>query len=287
MEKEIVGLPTGFKALDEKLGGLRKGEVVVIASRPSVGKTSLAMNVAECLSLGHDINGIPFVGKSEGRHAVLYFSLEMLSASFAKRMLCSRAHINAWQLERDVIDEAESAAVKVAVADAANEMGQARLYVEDTANLDIEELCKKAKSMKRDNGIELVVVDYLQLCNSKIASEGGRKSELSHVFAHLKLMAKELMVPVVVLVQSFKQIDRDKLPTLSDLRDVAVIEENADIVMFLRRIPPYYDSEIKASEEDVAILDIAKNRKGETGEVKMTFSREFMRFGNAIEGREG
>ena len=147
MEKEIVGLPTGFKALDEKLGGFRKGEVVVITSRPSVGKTSLAMNIAECLSLGHDINGIPFVGKSEGRHAVLYFSLEMSSASFAKRMLCSRAHINAWHLERDVIDEAESATVKVAVADAANEMGQTRLYVEDTANLDIEELCKKAKSM--------------------------------------------------------------------------------------------------------------------------------------------
>ena len=144
MEKEIVGLPTGFKALDEKLGGLRKGEVVVIASRPSVGKTSLAMNVV-----------------------------------------------------------------------------------------------------------------------------------------------KELMVPVVVLVQLFKRFDEAELPTLSDLRDVAVIEENADIVMFLRRIPPYYDSEIKASEEDVAILDIAKNRKGETGEVKMTFSREFMRFGNAIEGREG
>ena len=287
MEKEIVGLPTGFKALDEKLGGLRKGEVVVIASRPSVGKTSLAMNVAECLSLGHDINGIPFVGKRDGRHAVLYFSLEMSSASFAKRMLCSRAHINAWHLERDVIDEAEKAAVEVAVTGAASEIGQARLYIEDTPNMDVEELCKKAKSMKRDNGIELVVVDYLQLCNSKIASEGGRKSELSHAFAHLKLMAKELMVPVVVLVQLFKQIDRDKLPTLSDLRDVAVIEENADIVMFLRRISPYYDSEIKASEEDVAILDIAKNRKGETGEVKMTFSREFMRFGNAIEGREG
>ena len=287
MEKEIVGLPTGFKALDEKLGGLRKGEVVVIASRPSVGKTSLAMNVAECLSLGHDINGIPFVGKSEGRHAVLYFSLEMPSSSFAKRMLCSRAQINAWRLERDMIDEAEKAAVEVAVTGAASEIGQARLYIEDTPNLDVEELCKSAKSMKRDNGIELVVVDYLQLCNSKIASEGGRKSELSHVFAHLKLMAKELMVPVVVLVQLFKQIDRDKLPTLSDLRDVAVIEENADIVMFLHRIPPYYDSEIKASEEDVAILDIAKNRKGETGEVKMTFSREFMRFGNAIEGREG
>lgn len=282
MGKVIDGSPTGFKALDEKLGGLRKGEVVVIASRPSVGKTSLAMNVAECLSLGHDINGIPFVGKSEGRHAVLYFSLEMSSASFAKRMLCSRARINAWRLERDMTDEA----VKVAAARAASELGQARLHIDDTPNLDVEALREKAKSMKRDNGIELVIVDYLQLCNGKTAAPGGRQAKLSHVFADLKLIAMELMVPVVVLVQLLKQIDMDKSPTLSDLHDVADVEKNADVVMLLHRTPPYYGSEVKATEEDVAILDIAKNRKGETGQVKMTFSRGFMRFGNAIKGEE-
>ena len=134
MIKEILGLPTGFKEIDEKLGGLRKGEVVVFASRPSVGKTALAMNIAECLSLGRDINGVPFAGRNEGKHAVLYFSLEMPSASIARRMLYSRAHVNAWHLERDTIDEAETAALKVAVADAVNEFGQARLYIEDTPN---------------------------------------------------------------------------------------------------------------------------------------------------------
>ncbi len=288
MTKEIVGLPTGFKEIDEKLGGLRKGEVVVIASRPSVGKTALAMNIAECLSLGRDINGVPFAGRNEAKHAVLYFSLKMPSASIARRMLYSRAHVNAWHLERDIIDEAEKTTVEVAISHGAEVLKQALLYVVDTPVPDIDDLYQDAVRAKGEKGIELVVIDYLQLYEGKAAAKQGRLEEMADISNRIKTMAKELMVPVVVLVQLPKRIVKEgepkqyNEPKLSDLRDAAAIEESADVVLLLHRPSSYCESGDGAANENLAILNVVKNRHGETGQFNMTFSREFMRFGNII-----
>ena len=278
MTRIIEGLPTGFKALDDKLMGLKNGEVIVVASRPLVGKTTFAMNIAECLSLGCDIHGVPFSGRCAGRRPVLYFSLQMPSASFAKRLLYSRARVDSLWLER--CEMPREAPKITALGEASNELQQALFYVEDTPGPDIEELCKKAKDMKHDHGIELVIVDYLQLCESNAMAQHGRQAELAHISAQLKVMAKELMVPVIVLAQLLKPVGRDALPNLSDLRDAAAIEETADVVMLLHRTPPYFGSATETNQKDFALLNISKNRNGETGEVRMPFSREFLRFDN-------
>lgn len=292
MVKEIVGLPTGFKTLDEKLSGLRKGEVVVIASHPSVGKTALAMNIAECVALGSDVDGVPFVGECAGRHPVLYFSLEIPAECFAKRMLCGYAHLNPWRLESKMIDEADKTAVENTLSHAAEVLKQASLYVVDTPALDIDDLYQKAVCEKREKGIELVVIDYLQLCEGKAVSKQGRLEEMAYISNRIKTMAKELMVPVVVLVQLPKRIVKEgeskqcNEPKLSDFLDAAAMEESADVVLLLHRpsyrLPSYCESNDEAVNENLAILDVTKNRNGETGRIKMAFSREFMRFGNII-----
>ncbi len=280
----IEGLPTGFKYIDEKLLGLKKSEMIVIAARPSVGKTSFAMNIAECVAMGRDINGRPFEGENGRPHPVLIFSLEMDTASLAKRMLCGRAHVSSWRISRNLMAKSEKAEATSALIRAAGELKQAPIFIDDASGLDIADLRARARRMRRQHGIELVVIDYLQLCQCREVSKQGRQIEVSRISGQIKSMAKELQIPVIVLSQlsraNEQRGDKNEVPKLSDLRDSGAIEQDADVVMMLRR-----PSMVRATRDDVntqnlAIVDVAKHRNGETGDVKMNFFRDFVRFGD-------
>jgi replicative DNA helicase len=195
----IEGLPTGFKYIDEKLLGLKKAEMIVIAARPSVGKTSFAMNIAECVALGKDINGKPFEGENNRPHPVMIFSLEMDTTSLAKRMLCGRAHVSAWRIARNLMTRNEKSEATSALMRAAGELSSAPIYIDDASGLDIADLRARARRMKRQHNIELIVIDYLQLCQCREASKQGRQIEVSRISGQIKAMAKELQIPVIVL----------------------------------------------------------------------------------------
>lgn len=280
----IEGLPTGFKYIDEKLLGLKPAEMIVIAARPSVGKTSFAMNIAECVALGADINGRKFEGENGRPHPVLIFSLEMDAESLAKRMLCGRAHVSSWRIARNLMAATEKADATASLIRAAGELKKAPIYIDDASGLDVSDLRARARRMKRQHGIELIVIDYLQLCQCREVSKQGRQIEVSRISGSIKSMAKELHIPVIVLSQlsraNEQRGDKNEVPKLSDLRDSGAIEQDADVVMMLRR-----PSMVRATRDDVetqnlAVVDIAKHRNGEVGDVKMNFFRDYVRFGD-------
>lgn len=260
------GVPTGFADLDKELRGLHNSDMIVLAARPSMGKTSLAMNIAEHAALGRG------GGK---KHAVGVFSLEMSQEQLVRRMLFSRAKVGAWKTMFSHEDRAR-------IASASGQLRSASIVVDDSAGLDIMDLRARARRMKRIYHVDLIVIDYLQLLHDKRRSREGRQQETASISNGIKGMAKELNIPVLVLSQLSRapeQGTRDGKPRLSDLRDSGAIEQDADVVLLLQR-PSYYNKELDpgAGEDTLAIVDIAKHRNGPTGEVKLNFFRDITRF---------
>jgi len=287
--KLMEGLSTGYKYLDETLQGLKPGEMIVIAARPSVGKTSLAMNIAEACALGEMVTSRAPVEDGK-RHPVAIFSLEMPVEQLTKRMLAGRAQINMWRLNRNLVPRAEKQMLTNSLMQAMGELKSAPIYVDDQAGLDIMDLRARARRMKKQHGIELIVIDYLQLCCCREGARQSRQIEVSMISQQIKAMAKELKIPVIVLSQlsraNEQRNDKEEKPKLSDLRDSGAIEQDADVVFLLRR--PSRSAQSKdAADLTLAIVDIAKNRNGETGEVKMSFIREFTRFLDREPERKG
>ena len=285
--KEMEGLSTGLVHLDEKIQGLKPAEMIVIAARPSVGKTSLAMNIAESCALGQMLtlkNGMyPPVPTDGGkRHPVAIFSLEMPVQALAKRMVAGRAHVNMWRVNRNLVPKSERSMLTGNLVASAGSLKDAPLCVDDTAALDVMDLRARARRMKKRYGIELVVIDYLQLCTCREAARhGSRQIEVSMISQQIKAMAKELNIPVIVLSQLSRANEQrgDKLekPKLSDLRDSGAIEQDADVVFLLRR-PSRNANDPESGDQNLAIIDVAKNRNGEIGEVRVNFLREYTRF---------
>jgi len=285
--KEMEGLSTGLTHLDEKIQGLKPAEMIVIAARPSVGKTSLAMNIAESCALGQMLtlkNGMyPPVPTDGGkRHPVAIFSLEMPIQALTKRMVAGRAHVNMWRVNRNLVPKSERAMLTGNLVASAGSLKDAPLFVDDTAALDVMDLRARARRMKKRYGIELIVIDYLQLCTCREASRhGSRQIEVSMISQQIKAMAKELNIPVIVLSQLSRANEQrgDKLekPKLSDLRDSGAIEQDADVVFLLRR-PSRNANDPESGDPNLAIIDVAKNRNGEIGEVRVNFLREYTRF---------
>jgi replicative DNA helicase len=262
------GVPTGFADLDKKLRGLHNTDMIVLAARPSMGKTSLAMNIVEHAALGRG------GGK---KHAVGVFSLEMSQEQLVRRMLCSRAGVPGW---KDFISKSDHARL----SGAADQLGKASIIVDDSAGLDIMDLRARARRMQRTYKVDLIVIDYLQLLADKRRSREGRQQETASISNSIKAMAKELKIPVLIVSQLSRapeQSGRDGKPRLSDLRDSGAIEQDADVVLLLQR-PTYYskDKEADAASGDdtLAIVDIAKHRNGPIGEVKLNFFSEYTRF---------
>jgi replicative DNA helicase len=261
------GVPTGFADLDKELRGLHRTDMIVLAARPSMGKTSLAMNIVEHAALGRG------GGK---KHAVGVFSLEMSQEQLVRRMLYSKAGVPAW---KDFFSDTD----RNRLSSAADQLGKANIIVDDSAGLDVMDLRARARRMKRVYGVELIVIDYLQLLHDKRRARDGRQQETASISNSIKSMAKELKIPVLILSQLSRAPEQGgregNKPRLSDLRDSGAIEQDADVVLLLQR-PSYYNKELEAGsgEDTLAVVDIAKHRNGPTGEVKMNFFREITRF---------
>jgi replicative DNA helicase len=275
----LTGLSTGFLNLDRVVQGLRPAEMIVLAARPSMGKTSLAMNIAEHVALGRN-------DPQREAHPVGIFSLEMSHEALVMRMLCSHAGVSAFKLTSGY---ASATADHGKLIQAASVLTKAPIFLDDTGGLEIMELRARARRMRKKHGVDLIVIDYLQLLHSREFARQGKQIETADISGNLKAMAKELKVPVLVLSQLSRAPDqRDKLgkPKLSDLRDSGAIEQDADVVWMLRRPCKYPDDE-EAADETLAVLDVAKHRNGPTGEVRLNFEEDFTRFTDRIQGVDG
>jgi replicative DNA helicase len=279
LRRGLTGISTGFLNLDRLLQGMRPGEMIVLAARPSMGKTSLAMNIAENVALGRN-------DPDRQSHPVGIFSLEMPYEQLVMRMLCSHAGVRSQALAdgRVAVGPAHSA-----LTTAASVLMKAPIFLDDTGGLDIMELRARARRMRKRHSIELIVVDYLQLLHARDVQREGRQIEVAQVSGSLKAMAKELKVPVLVLSQLSRAPDqRDKLgkPKLSDLRDSGAIEQDADVVCMLRR-PSKYPDDPQHEDETLAIVQVEKNRNGPTGETKLNFEDYYTRFTDRAQGVDG
>jgi replicative DNA helicase len=264
----LTGVGTGFTDLDKMTSGLHGGEMVVIAARPSVGKTSLAMNIAEHVAI-------------EQRLPVGVFSLEMTSESLVLRMLCSRSRVNLRNVREGFLAERDFPKL----TGSAGKLANAPLFIDDSSALSILQLRAKARRMWQQYGIKLFVVDYLQLLHSTARRADNRQQEIADISSGIKSLAKELSVPVIVLSQLNRELEREKnrKPRLSDLRESGAIEQDADVVGLLYK-PSSDDEESGSAVEEDAVpmnLLIAKQRNGPTGDVNLTFLKSYTRFESA------
>ena len=260
----LTGVGSGFYDLDDLTAGLQPGELIILAARPSMGKTSFALNLAERAACGGA--GQP--------HGVAFFSLEMSSQQIVQNMLCSRAQINGQDLRRGRITSDQYRHLQ----DVADQLYEAPIFIDDAAGLTVTTLRAKCRRLKQKHDIEMVIVDYLQLLNAGGRVE-SRQQEIAAISRTLKSIARELNVPVVALSQLNRDVENreNNRPKMSDLRESGAIEQDADVIMLLHR-----DEYFKPTEENrgLAQVIVAKQRNGPTGELTLRFFRNFMRFEN-------
>src|SRR5688500_8404788 len=265
----ITGVGTGFLDFDKMTSGLHGGEMIVIAARPSMGKTSLVMNIVEHVVL-------------EEKQPVGVFSLEMTAESLVLRMLCSRARVNMRNIRDGFLAERDFPKL----TGAAGKLANAPLYIDDSAGLSILQLRAKARRMYQQFGIKLIVIDYLQLLNASSSRVENRQQEVAMISNGVKALAKELNVPVIVLSQLNRELEKDKSrkPRLSDLRESGAIEQDADLIALLYKPDEGKEDDDAAPQDQEAIpvnLLIAKQRNGPTGDVNLTFFKGYTRFESA------
>jgi replicative DNA helicase len=277
-EKGSQGISTGYEELDRMSNGLKPGEMFVIAARPSMGKTSLMMNIVEHVCIDQS-------------KPSLIFSCEMSSFQIVQRLVFSRAKFALSKLTRGYAPDKGDL---TRIQRAAMEVSNARMFIDDTPGITINEVRAKARRKKRDEGLEFIAIDYLQLMKSRTKqAENSREREIAEISAGIKGLAKELQVPIVILAQlnrgpetrSGKSVG---VPRMSDLRESGSIEQDADMVGLLYRSAYYAeDAEEKEAEAGKAELVLAKNRNGETGHIPLTFIADLMRFESGPPAREG
>jgi len=257
----LRGVPTGFKDLDDALAGLQKSNLVILAARPGVGKTSLALNIAQFLSVNEKL-------------PIGYFSLEMSKEELVDRLLVAQADIDAWKLKTGKLDEADF----TKLSNAMGELAEGNLYIDDTPALSILEMRTKARRLQVEHGLELLVVDYLQLARSRNLE--NRVQEVSEISQGLKNLARELKIPVLALSQLSRAVEQrgTRRPQLADLRESGSIEQDADVVMFLWR-------EEEDNPENI-VLDIAKHRNGPLRSIKLYFRGDRIKFFGREEKQE-
>ena len=264
----LTGVGTGFADLDRMTDGLHQSEMIVIAARPSMGKTSLAMNIVEHVAM-------------EEKLPVGVFSLEMSAESLVLRMMCSLARVNLRSIREGFMSESDFPKL----LNAAGKLSSSKLYIDDTAALSILQLRARARRLAQQHGIKLFVIDYLQLLHSTgRRSQDNRQQEIADISSGIKALAKELKVPVIVLSQLNRELEKDKSrkPRLSDLRESGAIEQDADLVGLLYK--PNAGDEDDGMEEGDGVpvnLLIAKQRNGPTGDVNLTFLKPYTRFESA------
>ena len=258
--KAITGVPSGFVDLDALTSGFQHAELIVVAARPSMGKTAFCLNIAANAA-------------AEG-NGVAIFSLEMSKESLVQRMLTATARVDSHRVRQGTLRDSDF----TQLARAAGLLQTYQVWIDDTPSITLLEMRSKARRLKIDNDLKLIIVDYLQLMRSPEYSE-NRVQEISDISRSLKALARELEVPVIALSQlsrASEQRGGERKPILSDLRDSGAIEQDADLVVFIHR-PEYYDREDE-SKRGLAEIMLAKNRNGPTGDVQLKFTREYTRF---------
>jgi replicative DNA helicase len=263
--RRITGLGTGYTDLDNQTAGLQPSELVILAARPSMGKTALALNIAENVAL-------------RKREPVAIFSLEMSKESLLLRMLASEARVDAHKFRTGHMNRDDWGKITGALSN----LGEAPLWIDDSASSTVLEMGAKARRLKRDRGLSLMIVDYLQLVVPTHTGRGtNRQEEVSSISRSLKGLAKELKLPIVVLSQLTRAPEReDRKPQLADLRESGAIEQDADVVMFINR-PNFYKTDLPEEDRAKAELIIAKQRNGPTGTLNFVFLARHTRFEEA------
>jgi replicative DNA helicase len=299
-DSRVTGVPTGLIDLDEKLGGLQSSDLIILAARPSMGKTALAVtiaaNAAAATAAGPEAEGLP-----DGRYAIGVFSLEMSAEQLAMRLLSAQAELSSDDLRRGKLRDTDFKRV----VQASQDLASRALYIDDTPALSVAALRTRARRLKRRHGLSALVVDYLQLVRPSASNaQANRVQEIAEITQGLKAIAKELNIPVVALSQLSRAVEQreDKRPMLSDLRESGAIEQDADVVMFIYRDEYYLEraepqprpglSDDKYDEEHrkwleryeksrgIADLIIAKQRNGPIGSIKLAFDPARGRFSN-------
>ena len=257
-EQVTPGIPSGFYFTDSLTGGLKKSDMIILAARPSMGKTALALNIAANVAK---------------KNSVLFFSLEMNHTQLIERVVAAAAKVNSRNIQHRNLTGDELDRV-IAQVDRVDKM---KLFIDDAAGISLSEVKMKARKVQREHGLDLIVIDYLQLMQGSKHYKGDRVQEVSELSRGIKSLARELNIPILALSQLSRAVElrADKRPMLSDLRESGSIEQDADIVMFLYR-DEYYnrESELKGTAE----LIVAKNRNGATGTVPLKLEKEFVRF---------
>lgn len=263
--RRITGLATGYPGLDNETAGLQPSELIILAARPSMGKTALALNIAENVALRQ-------------REPVAIFSLEMSKESLLMRLLASEARVDAHKFRTGHMNKDDWGKITSSLAT----MGEAPLWIDDSASSTVLEMGAKARRLKRDRGLSLMIVDYLQLVVPSNSGRGtNRQEEVSSMSRALKGLAKELKVPVIVLSQLTRAPEREeRKPQLADLRESGAIEQDADVVLFINR-PNFYKSDLPEEDRAKAEIIIAKQRNGPTGSLNFVFLSRHTRFEEA------
>ena len=261
-KQHVTGVPTQFYDLDDKTAGLHGSELILVAARPAMGKTAFALNIATNAALRANV-------------PVAIFSLEMSKDQLVNRMLCSEAMVDSNKVRTGKLDEEDW----TKLAEAIGPLSEAGVYIDDTPGISVMEIRTKCRKLKMEKNIGLVDIDYLQLISGSNKRNGSREQEISEISRSLKVLAKELNVPVIALSQLSRAVEQrdDHRPMLSDLRESGAIEQDADIVMFLYR-DDYYNKE--SAEKDIAEVIIAKQRGGSTGTVKLYWMGNYTKFVN-------
>ncbi|HRP08109.1 MAG TPA: replicative DNA helicase [Gemmatimonadales bacterium] len=266
-DSSITGVPSGFKPLDDMTAGFQRAELVIVAARPSMGKTAFCLNIA--------------TNAAHGGFGVAVFSLEMSKEALVQRMLCAEAQVDSQSLRQGRLREGDYPKL----GKAAGILQTCPIWLDDTPALTLLEMRSKARRLRADNDVQLIIVDYLQLMRSPEYSD-NRVQEISDISRSLKGLARELDVPVIALSQlsrASEQRGGDRHPLLSDLRDSGAIEQDADQVVFIHRPEMYRDQREKAEQKGESIdglaeISLAKNRNGPTGVVRLHFHKQFTRF---------
>ncbi len=270
-KKLITGVSSGFYELDQLTAGFQPSDLVIIAGRPSMGKTALALNIAQRASI-------------ENNTTVAIFSLEMSKEQLALRMLCSEARVDAQKVRTGFLSEHDWPVL----INAAGRLSEASIFIDDTPAASVLEMRAKARRLKSEHGLGLVIVDYLQLMRGRAQSE-RREQEISDISRSLKAMAKELNVPVIALSQLNRKVeDRpNKRPQMADLRESGAIEQDADVIIFIYRDEVYSRPDEDNPNRGKAELNVAKQRNGPTGLVQLAFVSKFSTFANLSRETEG
>jgi replicative DNA helicase len=259
---EITGIPTGFTELDRMTAGFQRSDLIIVAARPSVGKTAFALNIAQNVATKTNEN-------------VAIFSLEMSAQQLVMRMLCAEGNINAQNLRTGKLTAEDWGKLTMAMGSLSN----AGIYIDDTPSIRVSEIRAKCRRLKQESGLGMVLIDYLQLIQGSGRNRENRQQEVSEISRSLKALARELEVPVIALSQLSRSVEQrqDKRPMMSDIRESGSIEQDADIVAFLYR-DDYYDKD--SENKNIIEIIIAKQRNGPVGTVQLAFIKEYNKFVN-------